>query len=226
MPTSVELWNEFRQQATGWEVPPIGVFPDIPVDVFPLTENIFRSFSLVKREDVRFVILGQDPYYQKGLDGRPIATGAAFGINDLTNVRRGDASSLYKVLKGIYGPNKTRYRKSNLEDWAKCKGILLLNTALTVPTQQIGELPRANVGRHLGIWTAFIKTVIQTLPERSVTLVAWGKPAFTFVTDAFPNRKNVLQCNHPASSCGELQSFSAFWDKDGRGLKCGYAAGK
>lgn len=219
MPTSIELLNEFRRQATGWEVPPIGVFPDIPEDVFPLPANIFRAFSLVRKEDVRFVVLGQDPYYQKGLDERPIATGAAFGINDLANVRKGDASSLYKVLKGIYGSNKTRYRKSNLEDWAKCKGVLLLNAALTVPAPRDGELPRSTIGRHLKCWTAFVKNVIQTLPEKSVTLVAWGKPACALAKEVSPYRKNVLRCNHPAASCGELQAFSEFWKHEGKILK-------
>jgi uracil-DNA glycosylase len=222
LPTKIQLRSEFRKQATGWEDPPKGVFQDIPDDIFPAMPNIYRAFSLVRREDVRYLVLGQDPYYQPGLDGQPIATGVAFSVKNLDNVRnKKDASSLQRVLKGIYGDCKARETKSSLEDWVKCKGILLLNTALTVPAPKRGKALRAAVGCHLDHWNTFTQYVVRSMPAESVTLVAWGKPAAALVKLVRPDGNNVLVCNHPVASRGKLGSFSKFWSGDGISLKCG-----
>jgi len=220
LPTKSELRNEFRKQAAGWEVPHIGVFRDIPEEIFPDVPNIFRAFSLVSKEKVRYVVLGQDPYYQIGLNNQPIATGVAFGVNDISHTPKNAATSIYKVLKGIYGGNKNRYEKSNLEDWARCKGILLLNAGLTVPKPNDNEEPRESAGRHLDKWEEFTRTILKSLLPKLVTIVAWGKAASNLVDEACPKRKNVWRCNHPSASRGELPAFSEFWKGEGKKLTC------
>lgn len=107
-------------------------------EVFPPREQIYTAFELTPFENVRVVILGQDPYHGKGQ-----SHGLAFSVNDGVKIPP-SLRNMYKELESDLGIRRTT---GSLKDWAK-EGVLLLNTVLTVDANQ------ANSHRGLG-WEPF-----------------------------------------------------------------------
>ena len=91
--------------------------------VLPERENLFKAFALTVPEDVKVVILGQDPYPTKGN-----ATGLAFSVSDGSKITK-SLENIYRELESDLHVN--RPLNGNLEGWAK-EGVLLLNSVLTV----------------------------------------------------------------------------------------------
>lgn len=153
----------------------------------------FRAFELVAPEDVRLLIIGQDPYPRPG-----DATGLAF------HSPRGVPPSMRNVYKAFEShlPGFSRPRIANLEHWA-AQGVLLLNTALTV---RLGE-----IGSHMKIgWQAWTTGVVRALyrsreQEGRPYPVAWlwGRPAQAFFDGAVAGlpvpQERVLRSRHPSN---------------------------
>ncbi|MEJ5991968.1 uracil-DNA glycosylase [Ramlibacter sp. PS3R-8] len=153
----------------------------------------FLAFELVKPQDVRLLILGQDPYPTPG-----DACGLAF-----SSLQRIPPSmrNVYKAFEA-HLPGFTRPKVANLEHWA-AQGVLLLNTALTV---RLGE-----IGSHLGVgWQAWTTGVLRALYRdrlasgRPVPVAwLWGRPAQVFFDTmaeglALPADR-VLRARHPSN---------------------------
>jgi uracil-DNA glycosylase len=114
--------------------------------VFPEKKNIFKAFSLSKIEDLKVVILGQDPYH---------GFGQAQGLSFSTPANIKNPPSMVNILKEI---NDDLGKKSICEDgdltpWAT-QGVLLLNTILTV------EEGKAKSHHNLG-WEIFTDNIIK-----------------------------------------------------------------
>ena len=92
--------------------------------VYPPTDRIFAALDLCAPDDVRVVILGQDPYHTPGK-----ADGLAFSIPQGFPGRLDSLGNIFKELQDDLGVTRTR---TELDDWAR-QGVLLLNTALSVP---------------------------------------------------------------------------------------------
>ncbi len=137
-----------------------------PGSVFPHRSDVFRAFFLTKLEDVRVVILGQDPYPQPGQ-----AHGLAFSVPEQVPIPR-SLSAVFRNLESDHGANVpfTRPSHGDLSSWAK-QGVLLLNTALTVEQR--------NAGSHSRPWKSFIDLVLQVVNEERdhVAFLLWGKHA-------------------------------------------------
>ena len=117
--------------------------------VFPKYEDTFNAFKYTPWDDVRVVILGQDPYHTEGM-----AHGLAFSTQSDST-----PPSLRNILKEVEddvydGFNLQRSITNDLTSWAE-QGVLLLNTALTV---KLGW-----PGSHLHHWEDFTKHVIEEL---------------------------------------------------------------
>ena len=133
----------------------------------PAPENVFKAFHCCPYENCCAVILGQDPYPQKG-----VATGIAFG-NDLKK-----SPSLSPSL-GVILNSLTRNSEdlpifdTTLESWER-QGILLLNSSLTVKTDKPGS--------HAEAWRPFIKSFVEKLSEKKPSLfwMLLGKQAWEF----------------------------------------------
>ena len=210
--TRDQLWVQLRRaHAMGWRVSK-GELPEVlRAPFFPNHENIFKPLELLSPAEVKFLILGRDPYYDTKKDSSdPIATGMAFAVESLGDVK--PSCPIHKVLKGIYGEDEHRRQNSNLEAWAKSKGVLLLNAALTVrqgPENQRNKY----AGGHLDFWRPFVATIIRQVvrEERGdVVTVAWGSTAFDLLNEVL-GRKPDLASNYPAASGGKLGNFSQFW---------------
>ncbi|GAB4820528.1 hypothetical protein N2152v2_007574 [Parachlorella kessleri] len=163
--------------------------------VFPPKDAIFRAFNSCPVDQVKVVILGQDPYHALGQAmglSFSVPQGVVSGGQDAAQ-RSAIPSSLrnmYKELKEDLGCNIPRH--GNLEKWAQ-QGVLLLNAVLTVRAQQAGS--HAKKG-----WEQFTEAAIAKLSQQRSGLVflLWGRFAQDKERVICPNKHHVLKCAHPS----------------------------
>lgn len=152
--------------------------------VYPTEADVFAAFRLTPFAGVRVVILGQDPYPNPGQ-----ATGLAFSVpRDLRPL----PTSLVNIHQAMRHDGLTPPEHGDLTAWAE-QGVLLLNTALTVPH---GGKPN-----HSARWRPFTRAVISLLSERErpVVFVLWGAEARTWKTSITNPEGRVVEAPHPAS---------------------------
>lgn len=152
--------------------------------VYPPGKLIFNAFNLCPFEQVKVVIIGQDPYHGPGQ-----AHGLCFSVND--NVPF--PPSLRNIFKEIQDDlGKPIPESGNLTRWAK-QGVLLLNATLTVRAHQAGSHQRRG-------WEEFTDAAIRALAEQREYLVfiLWG--AYAQKKGAFIDRSRhlVLTSVHPS----------------------------
>ena len=151
---------------------------------YPKGSEIFAAFDQCPFENVKVVIIGQDPYH-----GPNQANGLCFSVNDGIPF----PPSLQNIFKEIESDLKIPYPKSgNLERWAD-QGVLLLNATLTVRQSEAGS--HQNKG-----WETFTDAVIQAISNRkeNVVFLLWG--GFAKKKGAKIDRKKhiVLETGHPS----------------------------
>jgi len=153
--------------------------------IYPPADKIFTALRLTSYEDTRVLLLGQDPYINKGQ-----AHGLAFSVEDKRAQIPPSLRNIYKELKddvGIPPPNH-----ANLTDWAK-QGILMLNVVLTVREGQ------SNSHKNKG-WETFTDEIIRVVNEKeeTVVFVLWGKPAQKKIPLIDAERHVIVQGAHPS----------------------------
>ena len=152
--------------------------------VYPPGREMFAAFDACPFDDVRVVILGQDPYHEPGQ-----AHGLCFSVNDGVQF----PPSLVNIFKEIESDlGRPMPSSGNLMSWAK-QGVLLLNATLTVRAHQAGS--HQNKG-----WEAFTDAVIHRLAtERNhIVFILWGSYAQRKGSFIDRNRHCVLQSPHPS----------------------------
>ena len=152
--------------------------------IYPPGKEIFRAFDACDFNDVKVVIIGQDPYHGPGQ-----ANGLCFSVRD--GVRQ--PPSLVNIFKEIHNDLKKPIPKSgNLERWAE-QGVLLLNATLTVRASTPGS--HQNKG-----WETFTDAVIRKISEERehVVFLLWG--AYAQRKGEVINRSKhlVLMSAHPS----------------------------
>jgi len=151
---------------------------------YPDTADIFKAFELTSLDDVKVVILGQDPYY----DGK--ATGLAFAVK--ADKPRGSLATIFKRVEADWGPPATT---PDLHHWAVDEHVLLLNTVLTVAQDQAGS--------HRGCgWDRFTDQALALVKRdgRHTVVLAWGQDAVQKVNAAGFDSKRVLRASHPRAT--------------------------
>lgn len=153
--------------------------------IYPNMYDIFNSLKLTSYEDVKIVILGQDPYH-----GENQAHGLAFSVNKGIKIPP-SLLNMYKELQsdlGCFIPNN-----GYLVPWAE-QGVLLLNTVLTV---REGE---PNSHKNKG-WEIFTDKVISKLNEREdpIIFILWGNNAKEKLKLITNKRHFILTAPHPSS---------------------------
>ena len=155
-------------------------------EVYPPRQQLFSAFALTPPEQVRAVILGQDPYHEPGQ-----ANGLAFSVRP--------GVKLPPSLVNIYKERETDLGiapslDGDLTHWAQ-QGVLLLNTVLTV------ERGKANSHKDLG-WQEFTDSVIASLTglPQPIAFVLWGAQAQkkAKAAAASPYPRLILQTPHPS----------------------------
>ena len=161
--------------------------------VFPHPSRVFRAFELVKPQEVRVVILGQDPYHTPG-----VADGLSFSTLPDNPI----PPSLLNMFKEIEAEFGTPCERSpDLARWSK-QGVLLLNASLSVRSGQANS--HADYGWHL-----FTDAVISAISEKCerVVFLLWGSFAGKkdFLIDA--TNHLVLKSAHPSP----LSAYKGFF---------------
>ncbi|MEK7602257.1 MAG: uracil-DNA glycosylase [Patescibacteria group bacterium] len=153
--------------------------------VYPHPKNIFHAFELTPFDQVRVVILGQDPYH-----GKDQAHGLSFSVRE--GVRNPPSlQNLFKEIESDVGKSEDRIT-GNLESWAR-QGVLLLNATLTVRAGAAGS--------HQGKgWELFTDAVIKALSEKREHLVfiLWGNYARAKGAHIDRTKHLVIESAHPS----------------------------
>lgn len=162
--------------------------------VYPDMYDIFNSLKFTAYEDVKAVIIGQDPYHQPGQ-----AHGLSF------SVKKGVAQppSLVNIFKELENDLGIRPPSHGcLESWAE-NGVLLLNTSLTV---RRGE-PNSHRGHG---WEILTDRIIEILNEREkpIVFILWGNNAKAKKKLITERRHLVLEGAHPSP----LGAHKGFWN--------------
>ena len=151
--------------------------------VFPPYENIFDALRFTDYDDVKVVILGQDPYHGLGE-----AHGLSFSVKE--NVAMPPSlQNIFKELESDLGIKRT---KSDLTDWAK-QGVLLLNSIMTVEKDK--PLSHQNKG-----WEIFTDNIIKYLNDREepVIFLLWGSFARSKKSLITNKRHYIIESVHPS----------------------------
>ena len=152
---------------------------------YPPKEFIFNAFNSCSFDQVKVVIIGQDPYHGEGE-----ANGLCFSVNDGVKISpslRHIFTEISSDLNAIFLPNT-----GNLDRWSK-QGVLLLNTTLTVRK----DTPNSHKTLK---WNLFTDAVIHLISEekKGVVFLLWGAFAQKKGSKINKNRHQVFECGHPS----------------------------
>jgi uracil-DNA glycosylase len=164
--------------------------------IFPKGADIFNAFNQTPFNNVKVVILGQDPYHGKGQ-----AHGLSFSV--LPGIK--PPPSLVNIFKEMKSDTGTSIPENtgDLTNWAK-QGVLLLNAALTV---REGEpFSHAKFG-----WADFTDAVIKTISDQkeNVVFILWGKFAQEKLSLIDENSHHVLKAAHPSPFSADKGFFES-----------------
>lgn len=150
---------------------------------FPPKNQIFRAIELTPFEEVKVVIIGQDPYHNDYQ-----ANGLCFSVSNQVSAPP-SLKNIFIELKDDVGITKT---SNELEDWAK-QGVLLLNATLTVKAHE------PNSHKDLG-WERFTDFIIQQISDKkeSVVFVLWGAFAQKKASLIDETKHLIIQSAHPS----------------------------
>lgn len=138
---------------------------------YPKYEDIFNCFKYTNFDDLKVVIIGQDPYH-----GKNEAHGLSFSVQEGVPTPP-SLKNIFRELKDDLGIER---KNSNLTDWAK-QGVLLLNAIMTVEENK----PLSH--KHLG-WEIFTDKVIEIISEydKPLVFILWGNYA--------KSKKKLIKC--------------------------------
>ena len=152
--------------------------------IFPPGNKIFNAFNLTKFDEVKVIILGQDPYHGVGQ-----AHGLSFSVeNGVTPPP--SLKNIFKEMKSDLG--LTMPNHGNLEKWSK-QGVLLLNSILTVEQSSPGS--HANKG-----WESFTDQILRSLnsSKEHLVFILWGKKAQDKGHFIDTDRHLIIKSTHPS----------------------------
>ncbi|MCL2110144.1 uracil-DNA glycosylase [Microgenomates group bacterium] len=152
--------------------------------IFPPKNEVFRAFEWCDLDEVKVVIIGQDPYHNFNQ-----ANGLCFSVRD--GIRMPPSlQNIFLEIKNDLG--KAMPKTGNLERWAK-QGVLLLNNALTVEAHVAAS--------HRGIgWEEFTRRMIGIVNAKreNVVYLLWGRDARAKKELIDTERNLVLEAAHPS----------------------------
>ena len=151
--------------------------------IFPPKEKVFNALNLVPCNEVKVVIIGQDPYHTAGQ-----ADGLAFSCHNGTP--QPSLRNIYKEISDDLGYSMSS--STDLIPWAK-QGVMLLNTSLTV----VEHLPASHSNK---LWHTFTTEIVKILNElnQPIVFMLWGNHAKTFLPLLNNPNHLILQSAHPS----------------------------
>ena len=164
--------------------------------IFPPGRKIFSSFDFCPFNNIKVVIIGQDPYH-----GINQANGLCFAVNKDIKI----PPSLFNIFKEINNDIKIDIPKhGNLERWA-IQGVLLLNSVLTVRK----NLPRSHSNKG---WENFTDRVIsvKSKKKKNIVFLLWGNYAKSKLKIIDQNNHFILTSSHPSPFSANNGFFNSF----------------
>ncbi len=161
--------------------------------VYPSMYDIFNALKLTALDDIRVVLIGQDPYHEEGQ-----AMGLSFSVPEGVEL----PPSLKNIFREIEKETGERFSGSgDLTPWAK-QGVLLLNSVLTVRAHH------ANSHKGKG-WEEFTDGVIKKISDNktNVVFLLWGANARSKKALIDTKKHLILECAHPSP----LSAYNGFF---------------
>ena len=169
----------------------------------PIKENIYKSFELTPLQDVKVVILGQDPY-----PTNDFACGLAFSVKEDSKLPK----SLVNIFKELESDLGIKKENGDLSSWAR-NGVLLLNTILTC--EEGKPMSHKNIG-----WETLTDNIIKLLNtiDRKIVFILWGAPAIK--KSELLNNPNhlIIKTPHPSP----LSAYRGFFGSKVFSKTCDY----
>jgi len=161
--------------------------------IYPDMYDLYNCFRFTPFNELKAVLLGQDPYHEKGQ-----AHGLCFSVQDGVTPPP-SLENMFKELKSDIGME--RPKSGNLTKWAK-EGVLLLNTTLTVREHA------ANSHSKCG-WAWFTDSVIKIISEQkeNIVFILWGGNARSKKPLIDQRKHLILECAHPSP----LSAYNGFF---------------
>ncbi len=152
--------------------------------IYPPYEEIFKVYQLINIEDIKVVIIGQDPYHTAKM-----ANGIAFSVKNGTTKT---PPSLRNIFSELERDLSVRNTNTDLSSWVK-QGIFLLNTTLTV--EEGKPASHSKYG-----WDLLTTETIRKISEKNdeVVFLLWGKHAQAFEKYINTEKHHVLKTSHPS----------------------------
>jgi uracil-DNA glycosylase len=180
-----DSWGQLNQEFDASYMEALDQFLDSERGRFyPREDEIFKAFEATALDNVKVVIVGQDPYH----DGK--ATGLAFSVRNRSELSR--TPSLRNIYKAIEADLRSpSARSGDLTPWAE-DGVLLLNAILTVRHHEPGS--HSSWG-----WKRFTDRVIKVISEErdGVIFLLWGQQAWSKAPLVHTKRHYFLPAAHP-----------------------------
>jgi uracil-DNA glycosylase len=160
--------------------------------VYPSRNKRFEALNLTSFNNLKIVIIGQDPYH-----GKNQANGIAFSVNN--NIE--NPPSLKNIIKELSNDLSISVEKIDLKKWAK-QGVLLLNTILSVRENK----PASHAKQG---WEEFTDKIIEkiVLQKEAVIFIAWGNKAIKKLEPFNLSNHYLLTAPHPSP----LSSYRGFF---------------
>lgn len=157
-------------------------------EIYPPSNQIFTAFSKFNFEELKVVVIGQDPYHGPGQ-----ANGLCFSVNENIKIPP-SLRNIFTEIKKDIGLNDTNFSHGNLENWAN-QGVLLLNTALSVR--------QAKPNSHSIVWKYMTDEIIKYIVEfnRDIIFLLWGnhaKMCKKLLTSNNISKHHFLEAHHPS----------------------------
>ena len=180
--------------------------------LYPKHDYIFRAFQLTRYDNLKVVIIGQDPYFNSEFYKEwrvPQAYGLSFSVPHGFEI----PSSLKNIYKNLnkFGHCKNIPEHGCLDLWA-FQGVLMLNTSLTVKD---GD---SNKNCHSVLWKSFTDEIIKYISDncKGIIFVLWGAEAFKKVSLINLDQHEIIVSSHPSGlSCNKkMGSHDSFAEHD------------
>lgn len=161
----------------------------------PALKQVFRAFEECPYNELKAVIVGQDPYPYQG-----VADGIAFSCGNDGKVQA-SLRYMFKEIEDTVYPTEGYTWDPDLSRWSK-QGILIINTALTTTINKVGQ--------HYTLWQPFVAYVLDMLAFNNpgLTYAFMGNKAKEWMRSV-PDNNYKLMCTHPASAA---HAYQEKWD--------------
>ena len=179
-----DLFNEIKQKEY-WRT--LNEFLDkeySSFECYPKRENMFNAFKLTNAEDIKVVVLGQDPYHEPGQ-----AMGLAFSVPDTEKC----PPSLVNIFKEIENEFKSPVKKLGDLTYLAKQGVFLLNTVLSVRKGEAFSHKRKEYSLLISDVLKFIDNL-----DQPIVFMLWGKPAQKFEKFVTNKKHIVIKRTHPS----------------------------